>query len=47
MRGAIEAWLRRKVLSLRDSQHLSTMGLVPAACMDSTDLRDWSAKFTQ
>ena len=47
LRGAIEAWLRRKVLSLRDSQHLSTMGLVPAACMDSTDLRDWSAKFTQ
>jgi len=42
LRGAIEAWLRREALGLRDSQPLSAVGLVQAACMDSTDLRDWS-----
>ena len=28
LRGAIEAWLRREALSLRDSQPLSAVGLV-------------------
>jgi hypothetical protein len=40
----IEAWLRREALSLRDSQPLSAVGLVQAACMDGTDLRAWSSR---
>ena len=40
----IEAWLRREALSLRDSQPLSAVGLVQAACVDGTDLRAWSSR---
>ncbi len=40
----IEAWLRREALSLRESQPLSAVGLVQAACIDGTDLRAWSSR---
>jgi hypothetical protein len=40
----IEAWLRREVLKLRDSQPLTAVGLVQAACVDGTDLRAWSSR---
>jgi hypothetical protein len=40
----IEAWLRRKALRLRESQPLSAVGLVQAACVDGTDLRAWSSR---
>ena len=40
----IEAWLRREALSLRDSQPLSAVGLVQAACIDGSDLRAWSGR---
>jgi hypothetical protein len=41
---AIEAWLRHEALRLRDSQPLSAVGLVQAACMDGTDLPAWSSR---
>jgi hypothetical protein len=41
---AIEAWLRRQALRLRESQPLSAVGLVQAACMDSTDFQAWSSR---
>ncbi len=34
----IEAWLQREALKLRDSQPLTAVGLVQAACVDGTDL---------
>jgi len=40
----IEAWLRREALRLRDSQPLTAVGLVQAACVDGTDLRAWSSR---
>jgi len=40
----IEAWLRREALRLRESQPLSAVGLVQAACFDGTDLRAWSSR---
>jgi hypothetical protein len=40
----IEAWLRREALRLRESQPLSAVGLVQAACVDGTDLRAWSSR---
>ena len=40
----IEAWLRREALSLRESQPLSAVRLVQAACIDGTDLRAWSSR---
>jgi hypothetical protein len=41
---AIEAWLRRQALRLRESQPLSAVGLVQAACLDGTDLPAWSSR---
>ena len=41
---AIEEWLRHEALRLRDSQPLSAVGLVQAACMDGTDLPAWSSR---
>jgi hypothetical protein len=41
---AVEAWLRREALRLRESQPLSAVGLVQAACMDSTDFQAWSSR---
>jgi hypothetical protein len=41
---AIEAWLRHEALRLRESQPLSAVGLVQAACMDGTDLPAWSSR---
>ncbi len=35
---AIEKWLRHEALRLRESQPLSAVGLVQAACVDGTDL---------
>ena len=40
----IEAWLRREALRLRDSQPLTAVGLIQAACLDGTDLRAWSSR---
>ena len=40
----IEAWLRREALRLRESQPLTAVGLVQAACMDGTDLKAWSSR---
>jgi hypothetical protein len=40
----IEAWLRREALRLRESQPLSAVGLIQAACVDGTDLRAWSSR---
>lgn len=39
---AIDAWLRRQALRLRESQPLSAVGLVQAACLDGTDLPAWA-----
>jgi len=33
-----------EALKLRDSQPLSAVGLVQAACMDGTDLKAWSSR---
>jgi hypothetical protein len=41
---AIEAWLRHEALRLRESQPLTAVGLVQAACMDGTDLPAWSSR---
>jgi len=41
---AIEKWLRHEALRLRESQPLSAVGLVQAACMDGTDLPAWSSR---
>jgi hypothetical protein len=41
---AIEAWLRREALRLRESQPLSASGLIQAACVDGTDLPAWSSR---
>ncbi|GEM_PF-597124 len=41
---AVEAWLRREALRLRESQPLSAVGLVQAACVDGTDLPAWSSR---
>src|SRR3990170_3830562 len=41
---AIEMWLRHEALRLRESQPLSAVGLVQAACMDGTDLPAWSSR---
>jgi hypothetical protein len=41
---AVEAWLRRQALHLRESQPLSAVGLVQAACIDGTDLPAWSSR---
>ncbi len=40
----IEAWLRREALKLRESQPLTAVGLVQAACVDATNLRAWSSR---
>jgi hypothetical protein len=41
---AVEAWLRREALKLRESQPFSAVGLVQAACIDGTDLPAWSSR---
>ena len=41
---AIEQWLRHEALRLRESQPLSAIGLVQAACVDGTDLPAWSSR---
>jgi hypothetical protein len=41
---AIEEWLRHEALRLRESQPLSAVGLVQAACVDGTDLPAWSSR---
>jgi len=41
---AIEAWLRHEALGLRESQPLSAVGLVQAACLDSTKFQAWSSR---
>jgi len=41
---AIEAWLRREALRLRESQPLAAAGLVQAACFDGTDFPAWSSR---
>jgi len=41
---AIEEWLRHEALRLRESQPLSAIGLVQAACVDGTDLPAWSSR---
>ena len=41
---AIEAWLRRETLRLRESQPLAAAGLVQAACFDGTDFPAWSSR---
>jgi len=43
---AIEEWLRHEALRLRESQPLSAIGLVQAACVDGTDLPAWSSRDT-
>jgi len=40
----IEAWLRWQALKLRESQPLSAVGLVQAACIDGTDFPAWSSR---
>ena len=40
----MEAWLRREALGLRESQPLSAVGLIQAACVNGTDLRAWSSR---
>jgi len=40
----IEEWLRHEALKLRESQPLSAVGLVQAACVDGTDLPAWSSR---
>jgi len=41
---AIEAYLRREAFRMRSSQPLSAVGLIQAACMDSTDFQAWSSQ---
>lgn len=41
---AIEAYLRHEPLKIRNSQPLSAVGLIQAACMDSTDFQAWSSQ---
>jgi transposase len=41
---AIEEWLRHEALRLRESQPLSAIGLVQAACLDGTDFEAWSSR---
>jgi hypothetical protein len=41
---AIEEWLRHEALKLRESQPLSAVGLIQAACVDGTDLPAWSSR---
>jgi hypothetical protein len=41
---AIEAYLRHEALKIRSSQPLSAVGLIQAACMDSTDFQAWSSQ---
>jgi len=41
---AIEAWLRREALRLRESQPLAAVGLIQAAALDGTDLPAWSSR---
>ena len=41
---AIEAWLRRQALKLRERQPLAAVGLVQAACTDGMDLQAWSSR---
>ena len=41
---AIEEWLRHEALRLRESQPLSAVGLIQAACVDGTDLPGWSSR---
>jgi hypothetical protein len=40
----IEEWLRHEALRLRESQPLSAVGLVQAACIDGTDFPAWSSR---
>jgi len=40
----IERWLRHEALRLRESQPLSAVGLVQAACIDGTDFPAWSSR---
>lgn len=40
----VEKWLRHEALRLRQSQPLSAVGLVQAACIDGTDLPAWSSR---
>jgi hypothetical protein len=40
----IEEWLRHEALRLRESQPLSAIGLIQAACIDGTDLPAWSSR---
>jgi len=40
----IEKWLRHEALRLRESQPLSAVGLVQAACLDGTDFEAWSSR---
>jgi hypothetical protein len=39
-----QEWLRHKALRLRESQPLSSVGLIQAACVDGTDLPGWSSR---
>ena len=41
---AIEEWLRHEALRLRETQPLSAVGLIQAACVDGTDLPAWSSR---
>ena len=41
---AIEVWLRHEALRLRESQPLSAVGLIQAACMDGIDFPSWSSR---
>lgn len=41
---AIEEWLRHEALRLRESQPLSAVGLIQAACIDGTDFPAWSSR---
>ena len=40
----IEEWLRHEALRLRESQPLSAVGLIQAACIDGTDFEVWSSR---
>ena len=44
---AVEAWLRREALRLRESQPLAAMGLIQAARFDATDFPAWSSRDPQ
>jgi hypothetical protein len=41
---AVEVWLRREALRLRESQPFAAMGLIQAACFDATDFPAWSSR---